>query len=683
MPTTDRPRDTATKEQKADGWENTITGLGRSRDKRTGTRIKYTAVQGSRDKYDDYYAGDDTAATIAELPAREMTREWIELSVDDTGADIRTEEPEQRLLTAKKVMQALDDVDAKSMVAQALLWSRVHGGALLFLGVNDGADDLTQPLNMDQVRSLDFLLVFDRWEVQIQSTVQDMKSPDFGKPEIYLIQSTTETGQGMGLSTPVHASRFIRFDGVRTSRYRMALNGGWADSIYTRMEETLQDYGISWHGVCHLLQDFSQAVLKMKGLADAILESEGNLVLDRMTAMDLCRSVARAIPIDADDEDFIRVATPMSGLPETLDRLMLRVASAARMPATLLFGQSPSGLNATGESDIRFFYDQIKASQEENLRPRLDRLLEVIFAAREGPTKGKQPENWSYRFNPLWQESDAERAGVRKTQAETDAIYIRDGVVDVEEVALSRFGGDSYSTDTVLDMERRLGVPNEGAGTGAAEPSAVSVGQPEAATESVAPEQTLNGAQVTAMVDVIKAVQMGQIPKMAAQQVILAAFPLDPTRVSRMFADVVEGGTAPAAVPVKAPAPVRADGLRTDRIEQRGGKWLVIAQSTGEVLGEHPTEEEARKHLAAIETAMAARQDDDGPDDLDLLDLDTFDAGNSDLEGLSEDCIKKRGKKWVSVSKKTGKVVAKFKSKARARSYTAAIAASMARRRKG
>lgn len=586
---------TATPKQTRDGWESTITGLGRARDKRTGTRIKYPAVEGSRDQFDDYYHGDDTAATIAELPAREMTREWLTLSVDDAGGDVRTEDTGDKMLAAKEVMQALDDLDCKSMVAQAILWARVHGGSLLFLGVNDGTDDLAEPLNLDTIKSLDFLLVFDRWEAQIHQTNSDIGSPDFGKPEMYMLQAQTETGMGLGASTLVHASRFIRFDGVRTSRYRMALNGGWSDSVYTRMKETLQDYGISWHGVAHLLQDFSQAVLKMRGLADAICQQESNVVLDRMTALDLCRSVARAIPIDAEDEDFMRVATPMSGLPETLDRLMLRVASAARMPATLLFGQSPAGLNATGESDIRLFYDGIKAHQEESLRPRIDKLLRVLFASRDGPTGGKEPEHWSYEFNPLWQESDVERATVRKTQAETDAIYLQEGVLDTEEVALSRFAGESYSTETVLDMQRRVAVPP----TLSTEPVPGDFDVQSSA--SVAPEETLNGAQVAAMVDVVKAVQLGEIPKQSAMEIILAAFPLDEQRVARMFASVVEGARRPEPT-----MSMTSDGYRADRIAERGGLWVVLSK-TGEVLGTHETEEAAQEQLRAVEAAKSAR----------------------------------------------------------------------------
>jgi phage-related protein (TIGR01555 family) len=452
----------------SDGWQNTITGLGRSRDKRTGTLIVAPLVQSSRDEYDHWYHSDHTAQKIAKLPAREMTREWISLQVDDSvesETEVKTEtSTSDKMITAKQVMQALDDLSAKVVCSKALTWARVHGGALIYMVVDDGADDET-PLNLASIKSFSHMLVFDRWECEITEVVVDRKSERFGQPEQYRIRPDMQYGinfpsDGDG-SFLVHASRVIRIDGVLTSKYRMQLNQGWADSVYTAMKTTLEDYGISWAVVPHLLQDFSQAVLKMRGLHEALVAQEGDLVIDRMTAMDLCRSVARAIPIDAEDEDFFRAQTPMGGLPETIDRLMLRVAEAAEMPATLLFGQSPAGLNATGDSDIRFFYDQIKAKQEESLRDVVDTMLEVLFAAKDGPTQGREPENWSYEFNPLWQETDQERALTRKTQAETDAIYLADGVLDSEEVAMSRFGGDTYSTDTVLDMEKREQVAEE------------------------------------------------------------------------------------------------------------------------------------------------------------------------------------------------------------------------------
>lgn len=525
---------------RTDGWENTITGLGRARDKRTATSILAPTIQGSRDEFDHFYHSDHTAHKIARLPAREMTREWITLQVDDSVDDTG----DNKMLLAKQVMQALDDLSAKAMVFEALLWARVHGGACIFMGVNDGVDDLAEPLDMENLRSLDFLLVFDRWELQPEEWETSMQSADFGMPSIYRLIPQTASAAMTVPNQPIHASRLIRFDGVVTSRYQQSLNSGWAQSVYTAMRETLQDYGISWHGVAHLLADFAQAIFKMRGLAEAMLAQEENVVIDRMTAMDLCRSVARAIPIDAESEDFTRIATPMSGLPETIDRLMLRVAEAAEMPATLLFGQSPAGLNATGESDIRLFYDGIAAQQESMLRPRIDRLLDVLFASKEGPTRGKQPENWSYTFNPLWQETDKERAETRKTQAEADDIYLANGVLDPSEVAMSRFGGDAYSTETVLDMDARNAgtiapVPDDEP-VEPAEPTepaelVASADLEPAQGEAIQASQALNGAQVTALIQVIQEYNAGTLAKETAFEIIRAAFPIDEAVIVRML----------------------------------------------------------------------------------------------------------------------------------------------------
>lgn len=552
--TSDAPATPAPRTPRADGWESTITGLGTARDKRSGTRIKVAPSQGSRDQYDAYYHGDDTAATIADLPAKEMTRAWITLQVDDsTGEQQRTEaDTADKMLVSKQIMQALDDVGAKGVIAEALTWSRVHGGALIFLGVDDGAEDLSEPLDLDRVRRLEFLTVFDRWDAQIQTTNTDIRSSDFGMPETYLLQPQSNAGIAGVVSEIVHASRFIRFDGTLTSRQRQAYNSGWADSIYTRMEETLQDYGISWHAIAHLLQDFSQAVFSMHGLADALAEDESGLIINRLTAMDLCRSVARAVPIDAESESFQRVATPMSGLPDTIDRLMLRVSSAARIPATLLFGQSPSGLNATGESDIRLFYDHISAEQESVVRPRLDRLLDVLLRSAEGPTRGREPENWSYTFNPLWQATAKEQAETRKAVAETDAIYLDRGVVDPDEISQSRFGGDTYSPETVLDTEKRepMALPEvDSAAMGGDDVERLvrNLPAPDPEEASAQPQQTLNGAQIASLVDTVRAVIAGEIPRDTGMQIILAGFPFDLERIERLFAEVERGaGVVPA-----------------------------------------------------------------------------------------------------------------------------------------
>jgi phage-related protein (TIGR01555 family) len=229
---------------------------------------------------------------------------------------------------------------------------------------------------------------------------------------------------------------------------------GWGDALAVRVFEVLRDYQMSWNAAANILQDFAQGVFHMEGLAEAMATDNDSLIVKRMQSMDMQRSSIRSILLDA-KETFERQQTPITGLPEMMEKFALRLAAAAKLPVTLLMGQSPAGLNATGDTDVRWFYDQIKAFQMKTILPALSRLITLVFKSKNGPTKGKVPSNWVWKFNPLWQLAEDEQATLRYTQAQADQIYISTGVVTPEEVAKSRFSGDEYSTETVLDLELR------------------------------------------------------------------------------------------------------------------------------------------------------------------------------------------------------------------------------------
>jgi uncharacterized protein len=155
------------------------------------------------------------------------------------------------------------------------------------------------------------------------------------------------------------------------------------------------------------------------------------------------RSTIRGVLIDS-EEDFGRQQTPIAGLPEILEKFMFRVAAASDMPASMLFGQAPAGLNATGESDIRFYYDHLKNQQDRHLRPALEKLLKMAF-----PVIGREPRRWELQFRSLWQLSDSEKAQTHVAQANADKVYLDARVLSPDDVRQSRFG-DAYSVDTTV-----------------------------------------------------------------------------------------------------------------------------------------------------------------------------------------------------------------------------------------
>ncbi|MDR0067321.1 DUF1073 domain-containing protein, partial [Acinetobacter sp. 11520] len=71
--------------------------------------------------------------------------------------------------------------------------------------------------------------------------------------------------------------------------------------------------------------------------------------------------------MDADDT-YEAHQYNFSGLDNILLQFGQQISGATGIPLVRLFGQSPAGLNATGESDLANYYDNINQQQEGRLR---------------------------------------------------------------------------------------------------------------------------------------------------------------------------------------------------------------------------------------------------------------------------------------------------------------------------
>lgn len=439
---------TPTGTSRLDGWTSALNGIGTTtHDKRQATTFSADWV--NNEAAVELWRGDDIAARIIETVPNEMFRQGYEIRIEDDSKGLQD-----------RVLSKLEELGVNAALWDGLCYEGAYGGGAILLGANDGQDDLSKPLNLATLREFNWLTALEPRELMPIKWYSNPQAPKFGQPAVYQL---TPISPGAGIeesiiasksTQQIHESRLIIFPGIKVSRRQLNTLGGWGDSRLSRVIRVLRDFNISWAAAAILTNDFSQAIFKMKGLAELIATDRDQVVKNRMLAVEMSRSIARAIMIDADNEEFERKTTPIQGLPELLDRFSTRLAAAADIPLTLLMGQSPAGLNATGESDIRFFYDRVKVQQDRKLRPALERLVTLIMA-----TESKAPANWSIHFHPLWQPTEKERAEARKIQMETDTGYIAAQVLSPEEVAVSRFGGDEFSFETNIETNNRKPVP--------------------------------------------------------------------------------------------------------------------------------------------------------------------------------------------------------------------------------
>ena len=159
-------------------------------------------------------------------------------------------------------------------------------------------------------------------------------------------------------------------------------------------------------------------VMKLEGmgmLTATGTEQAQNDLYNTMQAMNTMMN-NNSLQILGEKDDYITHQYTFGGIADAYDRFMMDVAGAAETPVTKLFGRSPAGMNATGESDMQNYYDTIEEKQETILRPALDKLLPVILIS----TLGAIPDDFDFEFNAVRKPKDDEMADLASKN--TDSV---------------------------------------------------------------------------------------------------------------------------------------------------------------------------------------------------------------------------------------------------------------------
>lgn len=415
-----------------DDYANAVMGSGTRRDRSTFTRPArtYLLTQG---ELEDLYLGDGFARKVVDVVAEEMTRAGIELEDMDESA-------------SSEVLAKLEELDAMKHANDSIRWSRLFGGAIMVMGLNDGGA-LDTPLSEDGIKDVEFLRVYDRYQSTVQNRVTDPMSPEYGQVEMWLI--SPHTG---GAPYLVHNSRVHIFDGDAIPDRLRFSNDGWGVSALQSCMDQLKRLGMSHQWVNMLLERAQQAVHKIPGLAQILRQPGGEaLVQKRADVVDMVRGILNTIIIDG-EEDYNVSSQTMAGIPDVMDRFAEALSAVSNIPVTLLMGRAPGGLNSTGKSDTDNWYARIESMQNDQLRKPLDRLVTIILQS-----KGRDVGDYKLCFKPLSVPTDKESAEIDKYKAEAKKIemetstgYVNVGSLDPDEV---RQGiADEYEIDASLSV---------------------------------------------------------------------------------------------------------------------------------------------------------------------------------------------------------------------------------------
>lgn len=416
----------AVRPHREDGYVNLLNKYGTSQDNSEAYQFEREPIIPDM-QLTGLYEGNGLFSKIIDTPAEEALKHGFDLNLKNDEVNAFVEE-------------ALDELEWEEKAATAIKWARLYGGALIVMLINDGGG-LEQPVNWQNVKSIDELRVYERAIVQPDYSSlyrQDYggkgegnRVSKFGQPEFYYVSSVYG-------SFRVHESRCLVFrNGALPEQTSNSIYRFWGMPEYVRIRRALRETVTAHTDSVKLLERSVQAIYSMKGLATLLTTDDGeNQVLKRLNVIDTARGILDSLVIDADGENYDFKTFQFSGVKDVIDATCNMLSALTNIPQTILFGRSPAGMNATGTSDFESYYNFVEKIQRLMLKRNLRTLLDVIFRAGIASGAVEEEPDYKLEFNPLWSLSDTEQATVDQTKAQTAQIKAQTAQVYVDMQAL-------------------------------------------------------------------------------------------------------------------------------------------------------------------------------------------------------------------------------------------------------
>lgn len=448
-----KQRTTDSRQKQADGFANFTARMGMGADNllSRGTYIP-NLLTNNRVQLENMYRGSWIAGKVIDDYAQDMVRAGIVIQSPDDPEQVDTI---QRYMRGLGVWQSIED---------CVKWGRMYGGAIGVLQIK--GQDLSTPLRIDTVGKgqFDGLVVYDRWQVSADMQRLIAEGKDIGMPEYYRIITGWRGAKASAYGQDIHHSRVVRFVGIKMPFFQANTMDMWGESVLERLYDRLMSYDTATMGAANLVQFAYLRQVGVKNLRD-ILATGGKAEENLVTMFDYVRQLQTIMGItllDADDQMTYNSYT-FSGLDNVLLQFGQQISGACGIPLVRLFGQSPAGLSSTGESDIRNYYDTIKARQESDLRQAIDKILSVSYRSLFGKPR---PDSMDFEFAPLWQMTNTERVTMAKTAVEAIDLALANGSIDTpiatkETAALASITGmfSNITPEYIAEQDAEPPVP--------------------------------------------------------------------------------------------------------------------------------------------------------------------------------------------------------------------------------
>lgn len=441
-----------------DSFQNFMLKLGMGTDNPlSGSTYGFNPISRVRTLLEWMYRGSWIGPIAIDIIAEDMTR---------AGIDISTQMEPKMLETLNKGVQNLGFWNA---VARTEKWARLYGGCIM-VPMIDG-QDVSTPLRVETVGpgQLKSFLVLDRWMVEARlEELVGPADPRVGEPMFYRVNSDAPALRGKN----IHYTRCMRMIGNELPYWQAVQENLWGLSVFERIYDRLVAFDSSTQGAAQLVYKSFLRTYKMKGMTD-LVSTGGEIgmqtVMRKMEAMRRYQSNEGITLVDAEDDVTAVTNSSFTGISDVILQMAQQISGTLQMPLVRMFGQSPAGLNSTGEADLRTYYDGINTKQERELRSPVTTMYRIMGQSLSVPL----PEDFDYIFTPLWQLDEGQKSEIFSRDAQTMGDLVDRNIVDVpfalrelKQSSKSLGRGDNITDEMIKTAEIEPDDLGIGAGLG-------------------------------------------------------------------------------------------------------------------------------------------------------------------------------------------------------------------------
>lgn len=304
--------------------------------------------------------------------------------------------------------QALNDLQDRGTICKEMILRGIYGDAYMNVNVDEkDKTDLATPLDVHNILKVNSINAFGQVHVRRNEICNDPTNADFGKEQaIFLdgLEEGAETDNDGNIISQKTQTKPIKID---ASRFKHIALDKFEDddsgtSMLLRCYDQLKTLDTAEYSTGKMLYEYNLKVINSDDYFNATDDEQKADNRKLRQGM----STESVVVLGLEDK-LQKITTNAGGIDSLFNFAWQQLSAASGIPKSILTGEQ-SGTLAGASQDAINYYDNIKALQEEVIRPQIEWLVKLLMWSEDCADGSEDPDtlDWHIEFLPLQSQDD-------------------------------------------------------------------------------------------------------------------------------------------------------------------------------------------------------------------------------------------------------------------------------------